>query len=268
VFTSRNPERGARALTEIRAASGSDEVELLPLDLASSASIRACADTFLRQHDALHVLINNAGLSVFSGRQETADGFEMMFGVNHLGHFLLTNLLLDRIRASAPARIINLSSAGYRMAPDGLCFDDLQSEKAYSGFAVYGHSKLANIYFTRELARRLAGSGVSVNAVHPGYVQTELGKLRPEDREQLARAGADRAQSEPKPDLSHLPPPISPEEGAQTSIYLAMSDEVEDVSGEYFYRCEREQLKPVALDESAARRLWQVSEQLVARTGR
>jgi NAD(P)-dependent dehydrogenase (short-subunit alcohol dehydrogenase family) len=147
-------------------------------------------------------------------------------------------------------------------------FDDLQSEKAYSGFAVYGHSKLANIYFTRELARRLAGSGVSVNAVHPGYVQTELGKLRPEDREQLARAGADRAQSEPKPDLSHLPPPISPEEGAQTSIYLAMSDEVEDVSGEYFYRCEREQLKPVALDESAARRLWQVSEQLVARTGR
>ena len=267
-FTSRNEERGAQALADVRAASGSDDVAMVPLDLASLASVRSCAEGFLREHDQLHVLINNAGVSVFSGRQETADGFELMFGVNHLGHFLLTSLLLDRIRSSAPARIINLSSAGYRMAPEGLNFEDLQSEKSYSGFTVYGHSKLANIYFTRELARRLEGSGVTVNAVHPGYVKTELGRLRPEDQQQLIRAGRDRSQNEPKPDLSHLPPPITPEEGAETSIYLATSDAVENVSGEYFYRCEAEELTPVARDDAAAQRLWQLSEALVAEAGR
>ena len=175
VITARGAERGANALAEIRAASGGD-VELLELDLASLASVRAAAASYLARYPALHVLILNAGVANNVGRAETADGFELMFGVNHLGHFELTRLLLERVRESVPARIIVLSSAGYRYAANGLDFDDLQSiKRKYRGLHIYGHSKLANILFTRELARRLAGSGVTANAVHPGYVATELG---------------------------------------------------------------------------------------------
>ena len=147
----------------------------MALDLASFASIRAFAADFLGRYDRLDVLLNNAGL-VLQQRSETAEGFESTFGVNHLGHFLLTDLLLDRVRATSPARIINVSSHAHKQARHGLDFDDLQSTRRYRGFAVYSKSKLANIYFTRELARRLAGSGVTVNALHPGFVASRFGR--------------------------------------------------------------------------------------------
>jgi retinol dehydrogenase-13 len=253
--------RGGRALAEIRAASGGD-VEGLDLDLASLASVRRAAAEYRARFAELHVLILNAGVANNVGRAETADGFELMFGVNHLGHFELTRRLLDCMRSSAPARIVVLSSAGYRYAAKGLDFDDLQStRREYRGLQIYGHSKLANILFARELARRLAGSGITVNAVHPGYVATELGHPRPGEGASADSALA-TARAE-KPELAHLPPPKTPEQGAETSIYLATSPDVENVSGEYFVDCKPEALLPAALDDAAAARLWQVSEKLV-----
>jgi len=261
VITARGAQRGAQALAEIRAASGGD-VELIELELASLAAVRAAAATYLARYPELHVLILNAGVANNVGRAETSDGFEQMFGVNHLAHFELTRRLLDRVCASAPARIIVLSSAGYRYAPDGLDFDDLQSTKRkYKGLTIYGHSKLANILFARELARRLAGTGVTVNAVHPGYVATELGNPRAAEGSSAAAALAN-ARAE-KPELAHLPPPKTPEQGAATSIHLATSPELEGVTGEYFVDCKPEALLPAALDAVAAQRLWRVSETLL-----
>jgi NAD(P)-dependent dehydrogenase (short-subunit alcohol dehydrogenase family) len=267
VFTSRDAERGRAALLDVRRRSGRDDVELMALDLASLASVRAFAAAFRERFDRLHVLVNNAGVAGLRGRQETEDGFERMFGVNHLGHFLLTRLLLDRILASAPARIVNLSSEGYRYAAEGLPWDDLQSTRDYQGSLCYGRSKLANLYFTRELARRLSGTGVAVHAVHPGYVATELGRMRPEDVEHARRSGPGKPTERSAPDLSHLPPPKSPEEGAKTSIFVASSPEVEGATGEYWVDCQIAPLRSFARDDAAARRLWEASEKLVASAG-
>ena len=270
IITSRNTERGRNALAEIREDSGRDDVEVMSLDLASFQSIRAFAKEFTARFDRLDVLVNNAGVVKTQTRGETADGFELMFGVNHLGHFLLTNLLLDTIKASAPARIVNLASHGYMLAAEGLDFDDLQNEGDFKGFALYGHSKLANIYFTRELARRLEGTGVTVNALHPGFVKTELGHVRPEDLEaqKAAQEAAKKSKSSKSapsgPDLSKLPPPLPVEEGALTSIYCASSPELEGVTGEYFDQCKAIGTNEIAADAAAARRLWEISEELVA----
>ena len=265
IFTSRNAERGAAAIAEVRERSGRDDVEVMALDLASIASIRAFAAEYLAKFDRLDVLVNNAGIVNSRGRAETADGFEVMFGVNHLGHFLLTDLLLDTLRASAPARIVNLSSHGYLMASEGLDFDDLQHVENYQGFLLYGHSKLCNIYFTRELARRLEGTGISVNAVHPGHVVTELGRDRPEDEKpREAKQKKDRPKDSSRPDLSKLPPPLAVEDGAKTSVYVASSSEVEGVTGAYFDCCKPIEITPVAADDTAARRLWEQSEKLIA----
>ena len=184
------------------------------LDLASFASIRAFAADFLDRYDRLDVLCNNAGL-VLQKRQETADGFEATFGVNHLGHFLLTDLLLDRLRASAPSRVINVSSDAHKQARNGLDFDDLQSTRRYRGFAVYSKSKLANISFTRELARRLDGSGVVVNALHPGFVASRFGR------------DGDTGRAGNVVMFIIRPFAINSEQGAQTSIFLASSDDPE-----------------------------------------
>ena len=268
VFTSRDEARGKVALDEIRKASGRADVEVLGLDLASLASVRRCAAEFTERFDRLDVLVNNAGVALTRGlRQVTHDGLEMQFGVNHVGHFVLTNALLPLIRQSAPARIVNLSSAGYLMAPEGLRFDDLQSEKEYKGFPCYGHSKLANIAFTIELARRLEGERIAVNAVHPGYVGTELGHLRPEDKARFVRSEqkpAKKAGAGGGPDLSALGEPLSPEEGAATSILVASSSEVEGITGRYFADCEITELTPVAADPEAAARLWDETEKLLA----
>ena len=253
VFTSRDPQKGEQAAADIRQRSGAD-VALMPLDLVSFPSIRALAAGFLQRYDELHVLINNAGL-ILTERTETEQGFETTFGVNHLGHFLLTQLLLDRIKASAPARIINVASRAHRFARKGLDFDDLQLTKSYGAMQAYGRSKLANIYFTRELARRLQGSGVTVNAVHPGGVNT--GFARDGDTNGLYSF------------LWSLAKPLlrSPEKGAQTSIFVASSPELDGVTGKYFADSKETQPTSIAQDDEVARRLWDASEQLIARAG-
>ncbi len=175
VITARNEERGRAAWQEIVARSGSTNVEVMTLDLASLRSIRSFANELHARVDHLDVLVDNAGL-ILRRRAETEDGFEATFGINHLGHFLLTNLLLDRLRASAPSRVVVVASDAHESAKQGLDFDDLQSERSYKWTKVYGKSKLANIYFARELARRLEGSGVTSNSLHPGFVRSDFGQ--------------------------------------------------------------------------------------------
>ena len=272
VITSRDPQRGEQALAEIRERSGREDVELIGLDLARIASVRRCAEEFGERFDRLDLLVNNAGVALTRGpRQVTHDGLEMQIGVNHFGHFVLTHALLPLIRKSAGARIVNLSSAGYRMAPEGLRFDDLQFERDYQGFPCYGHSKLANIAFTIELARRLADEGIAVNAVHPGFVATELGHLRPEDKARFVR---EEKRPEKKkssggggPDLSALGEPLTAEQGAATSICVAASPEVEGITGRYFEDCALSELTPVAADPEAAARLWEETEKILAALG-
>jgi len=252
-ITARDATRGAAALKEIRERTqrSDDGLAVMALDLASFASIRAFAADFLDRYDRLDVLINNAGL-VLQRRQETVEGFEMTFGVNHLGHFLLADLLLDRIRASAPARIVNVSSHAHKGARHGLDFDDLQSTRHYRGFAVYSKTKLANILFTRELARRLDGTGVTANALHPGFVASRFG--RDGDTGRLG-------------DLAMVfirPFAINSAQGARTSIYLASSPDVDGITGQYWYKCALSTPSRAAQDDDAAHRLWAVSEQLIA----
>ena len=253
VFTSRDPHRGEHAVDEIRRRT-SVQPHLMQLDLASFASIRAFAAGFLERFDSLHVLINNAGV-ILSKRTETEDGFETTFGVNHLGHFLLTHLLLDRIKASAPARIVNVASRAHRYARSGLDFDDLQSTRSYSGLGAYNRSKLANIYFTRELARRLQGTGVTVNALHPGVVATRF------SRDGDVKGIISWFYRFGQPFLR------SSEKGAQTSVYLASSPQVEGVSGNYFADSKEAKPTSIARDDEAARRLWEASEALLSQAG-
>src|SRR5262249_9424221 len=197
-------------------------------------------------------LVNNAGL-ILRRRTETEDGFEATFGINHLGHFLLTELLLDRLKASASARVVVVASRAHTGARHGLAFDDLQAERGYRWMDAYNKSKLANIYFARELARRLDGTGVTVNALHPGFVRSDFG--RGGDLGGLYGWG-----------IKYVAGPfaISSQRGARTSIYLASSPEAEGVTGGYFYKCKPIAPSKIAQDDAAARRLWEVSERTVA----
>jgi NAD(P)-dependent dehydrogenase (short-subunit alcohol dehydrogenase family) len=253
VITSRNPERGRSAVEDIRdRTDGADvDVAVVDLDLASLASVRRFAAEILDRYERLDVLLNNAGL-IQSRRTETEDGFETTLGVNHLGHFALTNLLLDRLRANpGGARVVNVSSHAHKGARRGLDFDDLQSTHHYSGSGVYSKSKLANILFTRELSRRLAEDAVTVNALHPGFVRTKFG--RDGDAQGVYGLGVRLA----------APFAISLEKGARTSVYLASSPEVDGVTGAYFYKCHPARTSRAAADDEAARRLWSVSAELV-----
>jgi NAD(P)-dependent dehydrogenase (short-subunit alcohol dehydrogenase family) len=254
LITARDRARGEAAVADIRARSGRDDVDLVVFDLGSIASIREGASTILQRCARIDVLVNNAGL-VLSDRRETADGFEVTFGVNHLGHFVLTELLLERIKQSAPARIVNVASTAHKGARKGLDFEDLQSARAYSGMLVYSKSKLANIYFTTELARRLDGTGVTVNCLHPGTVAT--GYARDGDASGILAFGIKVI----KPFI------LNAEQGARTSVYLASSPEVADVTGQYFVKCQARKPSAVAQDDEAARRLWKCSEELVAKKG-
>jgi NAD(P)-dependent dehydrogenase (short-subunit alcohol dehydrogenase family) len=253
VFTSRDAARGSEALADIKRRSGSASVDVMSLDLASLASVREFASAFLDRYDRLDVLIDNAGL-VLGSRTVTEDGYETTFQVNHLGHFLLTELLRDRLVASAPSRVIVVSSDAHKSARNGLDFDDLQSERKYSSFGVYGKTKLANILFTRELARRLDGTGVTVNAVHPGFVASRFG--RDGDTGLLGRIAMPLVR----------PFALNAEKGARTSIYLASDPAVEGITGAYWVKCAPVAPSDAAQDAGAARKLWDASEQLVSRS--
>jgi NAD(P)-dependent dehydrogenase (short-subunit alcohol dehydrogenase family) len=213
--------------------------------------VRHVAEQFLAQYGRLDVLVNNAG-AVFATRQVSADGYEMTMALNHLNYFYLTQLLQERLLGSAPARIVNVSSDAHRAGSIG--FDDLMSERKYSGFRVYSMSKLANVMFTYELARRLEGSGVTANALHPGFVASNFGRSN----------GGMWGVLMP---IAHLFA-LSPERGAETSIYLAASPEVEGVTGRYFDKKQPVKSSAASYDVAAQRRLWEASEQLVAEAER
>jgi len=250
VFTARDEARGSDARTEIRTRSGSDEVEVMPLDLARFASVRDFAKRWGDEHDQLDVLVNNAGL-ILNSRRQTDDGYEMTFQVNHLGPFLLTQLLRDQLVAGDDARVVNVASDAHSSARRGLDFDDLQSTRHYRGFRVYGKTKLANILFTRELARRWADTGVTANAVHPGFVASSFGR----DGD-TGRFGAL---------LFPLLKPfaLSAEQGARTQVYVASAPELAGITGGYWVKSAPATPSAAAQDDAAAARLWQVSEELV-----
>ena len=249
-ITARSQAKGEAALADIKNRSESDDVELLLADFASLASTRRFAEKFKTNHDRLDVLVNNAG-GINTSRSETLDGFETTFGVNHLGYFLVTNLLLDLLKASAPARVVSVSS-GAHLRAKGMDFDDLNAEQSYSGMGVYGRSKLANVLFTYELARRLEGSGVTTNCLHPGVVRSGFGQNN----------GGLIALVFKSAYTLMTPFTKSNAQGAETSIYLASSPEVEGVTGKYFVDSEETPSSPASHDEEAARRLWEISEQM------
>ena len=248
VMVARDRARGEVAQNEVKAKSGNNSVDLLVADLSSQQSIRQLVENFKQHYEQLHVLINNAGVFMLT-RRETVDGLEITFAVNYLAPFLLTNLLLDVLKASAPARIVNVSSEAHENGY--IKMDDLQAKKNYRPFRAYGQSKLALVMFTYELARRLQGTGVTANCLHPGFVATNIGQsgvvpvARPVAKFVLSFLG------------------ISPEEGAKTSIYLATSTDVEDVTGKYFVKSVISRSAPISYDESLQRQLWEESAKLV-----
>ncbi len=249
VMVCRNKERGEAARKEIIAASGNQAVDLLLADLSSQQSIRQVAQDFKAKYQYLHVLVNNAG-GVFMSRSVSADGIEYSLAFNHLAPFLLTNLLLDVLKASAPARIVNVTTRLF--ANSAIHFDDLQFEKRrYSGFQAYTETKLGNILFTYELARKLQGTGVTVNCVHPGIFRSNFGTQ--------GMPGFMRVMS-----AFARPFMATAEQAAERVLYVATSPELEGVSGKYFAD-KREITSPKqSYDEAAQERLWQASERLVA----
>lgn len=250
VMVCRSRERGEAAQAEIIQASGNQAVDLLLADLSSQAEVRRAATEFQSRYDRLHILVNNAG-AFFNQRLESADGLEMTFALNHLGYFLLTHLLLEQLRAAAPSRIINVSSDAYKGAR--LDFSDLQATRRYRGFQAYAASKLANVLFTLELANRLQGTGITANVLHPGFVASNFGL----NNRGVMRFGVKLLQR-----LFA----ISEEAGAETPLHLATSAEVAGITGKYFVKKKAVPLAGHAQDMVAARKLWQVSEQLTGLT--
>jgi len=248
LVTARNADRGRAAVAGIADRTPGAQVQLVVFDLADLSSVRRGAAEILEQAPRLDVLVNNAGL-VLSERRVTVDGYEATFATNHLGPFLLTNLLLDRMRASAPA--LNVASTAHNSARKGMPFDDLQSEGRYRAMRVYGQSKLANILFTNELARRLEGTRVTANSLHPGTVRTGYGA------DGDARGFLSFGLKVSGPFF------LSPAKGARTSVFLASSPEVDGISGQYFVKCKPRTPRTWARDPDAAQRLWRVSEELV-----
>lgn len=219
------------------------QLDLMHCDLASFASIREFATAFKKKYKNLHVLINNAGIWE-TKRNLTSDGIEKNFAVNHLAPFLLTNLLLNSLKASAPSRIINVASDAHKQGK--INFSDLEFEKKYSSLGSYAQSKLANILFTKKLSQKLKGTGVTANCLHPGVVSTNLFDKMPKILMGVMNLFM-----------------ISPQKGAQTSVYLATSPEVENVSGEYFAKSKNKKPAPQALRQDVADKLWEISEKYV-----
>ena len=246
VLVGRDPNRGAAAVERITQETGNNAVRLLLADLSSQAQIVQLAQEFHDHFDRLDVLVNNAG-ALFARRQLSVDGIEMTFALNHLGYFLLTHLLLDTIKASPYARIVNVASGAHRAGH--IDFDDLQGERRYGGWRAYCQSKLANILFTYELAARLDGTGVTANVMHPGFVATNFGHNNGGPFGWLLRVSQVAA--------------LSPQQGAETIIHLTAAPEMADISGRYFIKKRVVRSSEESYDKSIANRLWQISEDMV-----
>ena len=265
VLTARNVEKGEEVAASIRASTGNDQIGVEQLELGSLASIRAFADRFLDAHASLQILVNNAGVMACP-YDTTSDGFEMQFGTNHLGHFLMTGLIAPTLLAGAPARVVSVASRGHRRSP--VNFDDIGFEShEYDKFEAYGQSKTANILFAVELDRRLGDRGAHANALHPGVIHTDLGRhMGPEDYQTL--------MAEAPPGEFRMK---SVEAGAATSVFAATAPELEGRGGLYLEDCQIAAIndaddsadsgvRSYALDESAAERLWAISEEMVGQS--
>ena len=244
IIVSRGKEKGEAALTDIIAKSGNRNVELMLADMSSQDSIRRLASDFKARHERLHLLVNNAGVYL-TRCTTTVDGLESTFATNHLGPFLLTSLLLEILKASAPSRIVNVTSDAHNGAK--VNFEDLQGEKRFSGWQAYGQSKLAMVLFTHELARRLEGTGVTVNSAHPGIVRTNFA-----NNNGLVTFGFRLLR----------PFFISPGTAGKRILYVATSPDLEGVTGKYFTKMHEVNSSRESYDDDSAKRLWQISEQL------
>ena len=246
----RDPDKGARAVAELKSRSGNPEIEFLQADFSLLAEVRRLAAEITELTPRIDVLVNNAG-ALFVKRALSKDGYEMTFAVNHLAPFLLTHLLLDAVEAGGQSRIVTTASNAHLRAK--IPFDDLQLTGKYSPMGAYGISKLANILFTRALARRLEGKAVSATCLHPGFVRTNFGANNNKDMGAVLKA------------IFRLVSRFArtPEKGAETVIYLATSPDVHGESGGYYFDCKPLSPSPAGQDDDAAERLWQISEQLV-----
>ncbi len=241
VLANRSREKSEPVIAELKRLAGHERIEFVALDLGKLASVRTAGEQLARRSGPIHVLINNAGQGGLRG--QTSDGFELAFGTNHLGHFLLTTLLLDKLRASAPARIVHVSSQGHYQAR-AIHWDRLQQRtRSITGMTEYAESKLANVLFSNELALRLAGTGVTSNALHPGVIASDIWKRVPAPLRIVAKAFMK-----------------SNEDGALTSLHLATAPEVATVSGRYFDSCREKTPSRLAHDTALAAELWRRSE--------
>lgn len=249
VIVGRNPEKTQNVVNTLIQDTSNEHIEGLIADLSIQADIFELAETFQRKYDRLDILINNAG-GFFYQREMTVDNLEKTFALNHMSYFILTNQLLNILRDSAPARVVNVSSDAHKMGVKHIDFDNLQGEKNYASFRAYGQSKLANVMFTYALARRVEQHGITVNALHPGFVNTGFGHsgggLLSMGFSMLSRVFA-----------------MSPEQGAQTSIYLASSPDVQNVTGKYFAKSKPVESSPASHDVDDQERLWKISESLI-----
>jgi NAD(P)-dependent dehydrogenase (short-subunit alcohol dehydrogenase family) len=250
VVIARDRSRGAAALARLKALAPGAAHSVRYADLSRLAETQRVGEEIAGAEPRVDVLINNAG-AIFSRRHVTPEGLERTFALNHMSYFILTGVLRNSLIAAAPARIVNTASNAHRVGH--IDFDDLQSAKAYRPFPVYGTSKLCNILFTRELARRLAGQGVTANSLSPGFVATRFG----DEAGALYAVGVRLAKLFAK----------SPEEGAKTMLYLATSPEVANASGQFFHECRLGKLTAEAQDDAVAQRLWRESERIAARAG-
>ncbi|WP_339269373.1 SDR family oxidoreductase [Paenibacillus sp. FSL R5-0470] len=247
IMVCRNRQRGEEALAAAKQKSHSVDIELMLCDLASLESIRSFAEEFTRKYPILDILINNAGVVTIK-RQLTKDGFEMDLGVNHLGHFLLTNMLLEPLKVAEQGRIVVVASGAYKIG--ALHYEDPTLARRFNPAKAYARSKLANILFTKELAARLQGTRVTVNCVHPGAVGTNIGVNR--------ETGFGKSILKL---LSYFF--LTPEQGADTAIYLATESDLQEVTGQYYYRRKNQELTPRAQNKQEAQRLWQWSQEQV-----
>ena len=248
IITARDEEKGHNNVSALKRFTGSDKLDFLVCDFADQQQIRALAASFLEKHDRLDVLINNHGAAYFT-RQTTAEGIELTLAVNHLGYFLLTHLLLDTLKASAPSRIVNVASNAHVAAT--IHFDDIHLKNDYGAMKAYGQSKLANILFTHELSRSLEGSGVTVNSLHPGFVATNMGANNLPVFGMLFKM------------IMNLFVPLKAPQGASTSIYLASSPEVEGITGKYFINEKSVPSNKISYNADVASRLWDLSMEMV-----